>query len=523
MLSLRYLLRQLEPFMVHVTVLSGQNRCPQDLELLDSQAELLPDRIYLGDATWAEQLKAVQIHPGAIVMLAGAKSRLRLPAPGNCTLVLLSCSLPALHNLLAQNVRNVETWSKKCHDLLERDAGIHEVLRMAARLGGCGAVLLDRRGYVISSAGLENGSYLAQQLSCLGTLPPEIIKKLFPPGIVQNDWGRLEADENGLTVYACRHAMVDGEALGMLLMEARETDGPDIQSLCACVMECLHQRLVSWNANHVDPDVKAFQRFWEDVMERRLINRMEIRSALSNMPCAVQDFLRVVVISFKNNNIHVPYNYFLSRLREFFPNANMAVYCKDIILLYSHKDRDFRPSLGGEEQIEQLTALLKRYDGFMMIGNGTHHAEAIASMYLLSKRTCELACLLRQDKTERIFFAEDYIIYSIIDLCAQRYLEAEHNEDILYLAHPAVAALTRYDRLHNTDLRDLLFHFLLYDGNVLKTASAMYMHRNTVNNKVNQIKKLTKLELDDPRLRQRLLLSCQIMRYYEIVMQKEMQ
>ena len=159
----------------------------------------------------------------------------------------------------------------------------------------------------------------------------------------------------------------------------------------------------------------------------------------------------------------------------------------------------------------------------MMIGNGTRHANAIGSMYLLSKRTNELAYLLRQDKAERIFFTEDYIIYSMIDLCVQRYLEAEQNEDILYLAHPAVTALTRYDRIHNTDLRDLLFYFLLHDGNVVETAAAMYMHRNTVNNKVKQIKRLTNLELDDPRLRQRLLISCQIMRYYEIVMQKEMQ
>ena len=55
------------------------------------------------------------------------------------------------------------------------------------------------------------------------------------------------------------------------------------------------------------------------------------------------------------------------------------------------------------------------------------------------------------------------------------------------------------------------------------TANAMYMHRNTINNKVNQIKKLIQLNLDEPRLSQRLLLSCQIMRYYEIVMQREMQ
>ena len=105
----------------------------------------------------------------------------------------------------------------------------------------------------------------------------------------------------------------------------------------------------------------------------------------------------------------------------------------------------------------------------------------------------------------------------------QRYLESDLNDDILYLTHPAVPTLTRYDREHHTDLRDVLFYYLLNDCNLTTTAAMLYMHRNTVNNKVNQIKKIIQLELDEPKLRQRLLLSCQIMRYYEIVMQLEMQ
>lgn len=522
MLSLHYLLGRLKPFMVRAAVPAGLELCPQDLELLDAQDELLPDRVYLGDAAWLERLGTVRAAPGCLVLLAGASDGPCPAAPKDCALVLLSCSLPQLYNLAAQTIRQVESWDQCCQDLLEQGAGTHEMLEMVARLGDCGAALLNWQGRIVDSAGLEEESYLVRQLSNTGSLPPETMKKLFPPKAPLNSRGLLPVKETGSVIFACRSSIED-EVLGILLLEGRDEDGPDLQSLGLCVMDCLRRRLLSRDPSRWDPEVKAFQRFWEDVMERRLINRMEIRSALSNMPCPVQKFLRVVVISFKNDNIRPPYNYILNRLRGFFPNTNMAVYQKDIVLLYSHQERDFRPSMGGSAQIEQLTALLKRYDGFMMIGNGTQHADAIASMYLLSKRTNELAYLLRMDKAERIFFTEDYIIYSLIDLCIQRYLEAEQNEDILYLTHPAVTALTRYDRSHNTDLRSLLFHFLLYDGNVIKTASAMYMHRNTVNNKVNQIKKLTKLELDDPRLRQRLLISCQIMRYYEIVMQREMQ
>ena len=289
------------------------------------------------------------------------------------------------------------------------------------------------------------------------------------------------------------------------------------------VAQAVRESRMEWDQEHLTPTVRIFRRFWEDVMERRIINRTEIRDALSKMPYPVYHFLRVMVITFKSDNIHVPYDYLLERLRVFFPETNMTLYRKDIILLYSHPERDFRPSLGGAEQVEKLSALLQQYDGYLMISNGTHHAEALASMYLLSKQTLDLAYLLRNDKEERVLFTEDYIIYSVIDLCVQRFLQTEQNEDILYLTHPAIPLLTRYDREHNTDLRDVLFYYLLNGCNMVHTASTLYMHRNTVNNKVNQIKKLTHLELEDPRLRQRLLFSCQIMRYYELVLQKEMQ
>ena len=81
--------------------------------------------------------------------------------------------------------------------------------------------------------------------------------------------------------------------------------------------------------------------------------------------------------------------------------------------------------------------------------------------------------------------------------------------------------LTRYDRQHNNNLRDVLYYYLLNDRNLVKTAAATYMHRNTVINKMSKIMDLIHLDLEDGNLRQRLMLSCQFIRYYEKVMERE--
>ena len=43
----------------------------------------------------------------------------------------------------------------------------------------------------------------------------------------------------------------------------------------------------------------------------------------------------------------------------------------------------------------------------------------------------------------------------------------------------------------------------------------MYMHRNTVLNKLNRINEIAEIPLEDGYTQQRMIMSCIIMRYYE--------
>ena len=106
-------------------------------------------------------------------------------------------------------------------------------------------------------------------------------------------------------------------------------------------------------------------------------------------------------------------------------------------------------------------------------------------------------------------------------ICVPRgFNEIAGHDGIVYLAHPAVVALTRYDRNHNDNLRDVLYFYLINDRSITNTASALYMHRNTVLNKVRKINQILGLDLDDRHLRQRLLFSCQLIHYFEDITKK---
>lgn len=518
MSNLRFLLRQLEPFVFRAALCPEQTDCPKRVELLCAQTALSADTLYLGDVSAAAELTHAQIPPRTTVFLCGVSpvNDPDIQIPGG-TLVLFACSLAKLHNTVAAAAAQVDHWRHAYQQLTDHGGGLHAIVTLTAELASTATLLLDQNGRVIAGGGMAGSAYLSGLVAATGALPMVTAEQLFH-GAAPDGQGTYAVPGTELVLYGRRMAHL-GEAFGMLIVEGRRgKDGIDVHSLCGCATDCLRRRLLSHDLERLGSSTKLFQQCWEDIVERRMTGSAEIRAALSRMSNPIERFVQVAVATFADGGAGIPYNYLLARLRELFPSANLAIYHKDVIILLSYTERTFRPDLdaGG-----RLTGLLERYNGFIAVSNGTRNLDALGSNFMLAKRTAFLAHALRKNTGERIFFHEDYSMYCVIDLCVQRYLEIEGNDDVLYLVHPAIVLLTRYDAQHDSNLRDVLYYYLLNDRNLVKTAAATYMHRNTVINKINRIMELLQLDLEDGNLRQRLMFSCQFIRYYEKIMKRE--
>lgn len=517
MTSLRHILRQLDPYLIRVHPGVGDYVCPERVELLGSQEVLQADRLYLGDASSVHVLSTARAEPACAVLLAGAGGD---PAPElrleQGILVCFSCSLTLLFNTVSEALAQAAQWRSAYLELTDHGRGLHAIVALTAHLSDSAVLLLDQSGRVVASSGMERSAYLAGQVSATGALPQRTTDALFPAG-PEARCGAWAVPGTDLILYGRRMIHQD-HSVGMLLLEGRTTR-PDLdyRSLCECATDCLGRRLLSTDLSRLGSSTRDFQQCWEDIVQRKLAGVADIREALSRMAHPIRQFVRVAVLTFPGSGAGVPYNYLIARLREIFPQTNMAVYRKDVVLLLTYEERSFQRDL---PQIDQLKELLTRFNGYLAVSNGTRALKALASLFMLAKQTAMLAREL--EKEEHICFYEDYSMYCVIDLCAQRYLEIDGNDDILYLIHPAIIHLTRYDRAHNSSLRDVLYYYLLNDRNLVKTSACTYMHRNTVINKVNKILELLDLDLEDGHLRQRLMFSCQVIRYYERVMKQEL-
>lgn len=522
MASLHYLLQQLYPYFIQSTLAEYPDSSPDRIELLCGQSALRADRLYLGDLRALTFPEDVSAQPGTVLLLSNAESGAQLPPlPAGAAALLFACPLAKLHNALSAEIACAVGWQGQFQALADQGGGLHAFLAHAAELSGGAVVLLDQLGSLMASAGLETGSYLSNQLATTGTLPQGTLENMFPPSVPNKLYGSFAVPGTDLVLHG-RRSIHNGEVVGILLMEERKKASElDIRTLCRCTSEFLSRRLFSNDPRRIGSTAKSFQQCWQDIMDRKLVSALDIRNALHEMPFPVERFVHIAVVSFDIDAASVPYNYLLTRLREFFPSSNMAFYQKDIVILLSYHERTFRPGLD-EDRLRRLSELLARYNGALMYGNGTRNLESLSSVYLLAKSTLNLTRKLsRVREDNRIFYYEDFSVYTVIDLAVQRYLEGENNEDIIYLCHPAIVLLTRYDRENGTNLRDVLYYYLLNDRNLVKTAALTYMHRNTVINKINKATALIQLDLDDANLRQRLIFSCQLIKYYELVMQRE--
>ena len=95
---------------------------------------------------------------------------------------------------------------------------------------------------------------------------------------------------------------------------------------------------------------------------------------------------------------------------------------------------------------------------------------------------------------------------------AMRYFTDETSRDIFgaNMAHPALEKLKEYDEKHGGELYKTLYFFLRHERSLIDSARALNIHRNSLIYRIEKIRQMTDLDLDDADIREYLLFSYRI-------------
>ena len=130
-----------------------------------------------------------------------------------------------------------------------------------------------------------------------------------------------------------------------------------------------------------------------------------------------------------------------------------------------------------------------------------------AALFSSAKKEAEEALTVgrKKDPNSWYFRFDDYRLDFMLETIREKAI------DPMLLVHPAIPILKVHDQTHENELSKTLKVLLEKQGNVTQAAEALFIHRTTLFRRLNQIKDLTGLDLEDPNLLLELQLSYRIL------------
>lgn len=254
---------------------------------------------------------------------------------------------------------------------------------------------------------------------------------------------------------------------------------------------------------------------WDQILSSKLLASQDIYDALLNSGLQVNTFFRVVTVVLRHPSAWDDKLLALrGRLEKLLPDISFVARNRVLTALVFSSDRSRKPDWSEEE----VCRVLEEFGAVLMTGHQSRDYAMVRTLSLICQRCLEVAMNMTGESAGPIYDIDDYSMYYAIDMCAQRCAQVFGHMDILLLVHPSVVALRRYDQAEGADYLDVLEQYLRCNGSIAKTAEALYVHRNTINNKLSRIRQMLEMDLEEGGVRQLLLFSCQTLRYYEQIL-----
>lgn len=140
-----------------------------------------------------------------------------------------------------------------------------------------------------------------------------------------------------------------------------------------------------------------------------------------------------------------------------------------------------------------VTDMLKRCNFqkeqcYIGIGRATPNAQNIGKSY---RQACQVLKLQKNTQNDKGVVAyQDLGIYTLL-------MDIENEDVINEYYTETIQKLVEYDKLNQTNYCEVLQCYLEHSGSVKETAEAMFVHRNTINYKINKIEEMLNCDLSE--------------------------
>jgi DNA-binding PucR family transcriptional regulator len=176
--------------------------------------------------------------------------------------------------------------------------------------------------------------------------------------------------------------------------------------------------------------------------------------------------------------------YTTPKLKMLFPGAHVTYHKNGIAAIIPLK----ADTVIDAEELQILKDFSEEEQVRIGVSNSFSSIENFVSHYEQAYAALELGEELNPEET-----VCHYIDYQVFDL-----FRAVKNPDILgRFCHPALAVLRQYDHKNNTHMYETLCIFLDNGCNIKLTSESLYIHRNSLAYRLDRIKEICHIDLED--------------------------
>lgn len=498
--------------------------CSAGIRFLEATDQnLSSDYLYIGEASvMLTVLEHASLQEtGVFIIISGHLHPQTMDAlPLVISLIEVRLPLLSLYNRIHQYTHAFHAWDMSLQEVIYTNSGLQELLVRASSLIDTTLILVNA-GYKHMAAVFHPDIWdpTADELKNNGYQSFDTIQKILHETPVRGGGNSevtdyISAEGNNYTNVHLIRFRNDLVARLCIIF-----NGPEPNACYLDLSDILASYVAEYLFSHQGVDYSqnaAFGSLAADLIEHRLTDPGELEERLKQLQLSVRKYYFTMIVSFNHTGDRnmIPWNYVISQLEFIFPFSNITTYDGDILLIIRKTSRSNKPVFDQKK----LLHILNHYAGYACISNSSEFLTSLPTVYIQAKEALRLGCIMHPDR--RLFYYEDYSMYEMIELASETAHQKLGFRNMVHLCNNEITSLLLYDKKYNTDLVHILHVYLQHERNTTETAKALYMHRNTVLNKIHKIEEIIGDTLDNPNLRDRLIFSHYVLEYMTLY-QKE--
>lgn len=238
--------------------------------------------------------------------------------------------------------------------------------------------------------------------------------------------------------------------------------------------------------DYSNPEGIKFDLFLKNLIFNKLTEEEAAKNHLNMLGLKPQGYFYVVVSGFSEGYQKLlATNYYCQQLATIFPNSLSGTAGESFVTLISSP----KPEYASPHIMEKLESFLRMNH---MVASVSYLFEAVLDTHLYYKQaTIQTEKLKVSYREYPIAFYQDYYLEHMVRLMRK-------HELIAASIHPSVKLMIKYDRENHTQYLDTLKMFFKSNRSAPATAKALFLHKSTLFYRLDKMKSLFHIELENP-------------------------